>query len=240
MPRVPQVTEVDNRPACPECGEKPPGRFLCAPNKFSLSYYRCYACRYWWPCWDTKIAPTWVMHEADFAPQRLRPRVVGNGQHWIRAASPKQPVFIEVPAAHAAEYADVKIKNYSHTKIKVPRGFGVTYRAILRERGTPTVAEVVDALGLICYQVLPCVVQNEWSSFKRLEAFVWAVTEHLRASDNAVRRHPIPAWAKSLREYRAAVTNGGEIFDVHTIHVPSAFMPRPDQVRCHICQGVHC
>lgn len=83
----------------------------------------------------------------------------------------------------------------------VPRGFGAAYQRVLRDHfsrlsaGEPgkLISEVIDLLGLIGYQASPEQVSN-WDLRRRVEAFVYAVTEHARASDNPVQRHPRPSW----------------------------------------------
>jgi len=83
----------------------------------------------------------------------------------------------------------------------VPRGFGAAYRRVLRDHfarlsaGEPgkLISEVIDLLGLVGYQVSPEQVSS-WNLRKRVEAVVYAGTEHARASDNPVQRHPRPRW----------------------------------------------
>jgi len=83
----------------------------------------------------------------------------------------------------------------------VPRGFGATYRRVIRGHRTLIAAgdlgrlssEVIDGLGLIGYHVTPEQVSS-WDLHRRVEAVVYAVTEHARASDNPVPRHPRPSW----------------------------------------------
>ena len=79
----------------------------------------------------------------------------------------------------------------------VPRGFGAAYQRVIRKHlSLPDVsgsAAVSDLLALIGYQASPEQVSG-WNLRKRVEAVVYAATEHARASDNHVRRHPRPLW----------------------------------------------
>jgi hypothetical protein len=84
---------------------------------------------------------------------------------------------------------------------QVPRGFGAAYRRLLREHlqllgsGEPgkLVSEVIDLLALIGYHVTPEQAAG-WDLRRRVEAVVYAATEHARASDAPVQRHPRPSW----------------------------------------------
>lgn len=83
----------------------------------------------------------------------------------------------------------------------VPRGFGATYRRVLKDHfaliaaGKPgkLITEVVDLLALVGYDATREQVA-EWNLHKRVEAVIYAATEHARASDNPVPRHPRPSW----------------------------------------------
>jgi hypothetical protein len=83
----------------------------------------------------------------------------------------------------------------------VPRGFGAAYRRVLKDHfaliaaGKPgkLISEVVDLLGLVGYDVTREQVAN-WDLRKRVEAVIYAATEHARASDNPVPRYPQPSW----------------------------------------------
>lgn len=83
----------------------------------------------------------------------------------------------------------------------VPRGFGAVYRRTLKDHfaqiaaGKPgtMISEVVDLLALIGYSVTREQVAS-WNLRKRVEAVIYAATEHLRASDNPIQRHPRPSW----------------------------------------------
>ena len=83
----------------------------------------------------------------------------------------------------------------------VPRGFGAAYRRVLkdhfagiaaREPGR-LISEVVGLLSLVGYHATSEQVAA-WDLRRRVEAVVYAATEHLSASDNPVQRHPRPSW----------------------------------------------
>ncbi len=84
---------------------------------------------------------------------------------------------------------------------KVPRGFGAVYRRTLKDHfaliaaGTPgkLISEVIDLLALIGYDATVEQVAD-WDLRRRVEAVIYAATEHARASDNPVQRHPRPSW----------------------------------------------
>lgn len=84
---------------------------------------------------------------------------------------------------------------------RVPRGFGATYRRVLKDHfqliadGKPgkLIGEVIDLLGLVGYSATVEQVAD-WDLRKRVEAVVWAANEHLRASDNPIQRHPPLPW----------------------------------------------
>src|SRR4029077_6197932 len=83
----------------------------------------------------------------------------------------------------------------------VPRGFGAAYQRVLRDHfsqlsaGEPDklISEVIDLLGLVGYQTSLDQVSG-WDLRRRVEAVVYAATEHARASDNPVQRHPRLHW----------------------------------------------
>jgi hypothetical protein len=83
----------------------------------------------------------------------------------------------------------------------VPRGFGAAYQRVLRDHfsqlsaGEPSkfISKVIDLLGLVGYEASLEQVSS-WDLRRRVEAVVYAGTEHARASDNSVRRHPRPRW----------------------------------------------
>ncbi len=83
----------------------------------------------------------------------------------------------------------------------VPRGFGRVYRRFVKEDerniacGTPgkITLDTITILELVGYTSTVHVVAD-WPARKRIEAVIWAATEHARAGDNPVRRFPKPAW----------------------------------------------
>lgn len=82
----------------------------------------------------------------------------------------------------------------------VPRGFGRIYRDAAKAdlawvpSGTPDkISSVIALLGLIGYEA-PREQVAAWDLRRRVEAIVYASTEHARASDNPVQRHPRPSW----------------------------------------------
>lgn len=84
---------------------------------------------------------------------------------------------------------------------EVPRGFGVQYRDAARTqleelgKGKPgeVIGRIRDLLVLIGYEA-PISVVAEWDLRKRVEAEVYALNVHLRASDNPIQVHPKLAW----------------------------------------------
>jgi hypothetical protein len=83
----------------------------------------------------------------------------------------------------------------------VPYGFGKEYRRLALEHiyhyktGKPErlFETVSDILGLVGYEASEEAIKR-WGVRKRVEAQVHASNEHLRASDNPIRRHPRPSW----------------------------------------------
>lgn len=83
----------------------------------------------------------------------------------------------------------------------VPRGFGAVYRRTAKDHlaliaaGKPEaiISEVIDLLSLVGYAATTDQVAG-WDLRKRIEAVIYAATEHARASDNPVPRHPRPHW----------------------------------------------
>lgn len=84
----------------------------------------------------------------------------------------------------------------------VPRGFGRVYRDLVRSededlampRGPGRVIDVViDMLALVGYAATRAQVAD-WLRRQRIEAIAYAATEHARAGDNSVQRHPRPSW----------------------------------------------
>ena len=84
---------------------------------------------------------------------------------------------------------------------RVPRGFGATYYRVLKEHfdlieaGEPgkQISEVIDLLALVGYHATFEQVVH-WDLRRRVEAVVFAATEHASAGDNPVQRHPRPRW----------------------------------------------
>ena len=84
---------------------------------------------------------------------------------------------------------------------RVPRGFGAAYRRVLKDHfkliaaGEPgkLISEVIDLLALIGYEATVEQVAD-WDLRKRVEAVIYAATEHARASDNPIQRHPRLSW----------------------------------------------
>jgi hypothetical protein len=52
---------------------------------------------------------------------------------------------------------------------------------------------VIDLLALVGYHATIAQVAD-WDLRRRVEAVIYAATEHARASDNPVQRHPRPIW----------------------------------------------
>jgi len=84
---------------------------------------------------------------------------------------------------------------------RVPRGFGCAYARAAKDdlalagAGKPgkVIGTVIDLLALVGYTATIAQVAD-WDLRKRVEAIVYAATEHARASDNPVQRHPRLAW----------------------------------------------
>ena len=72
-----------------------------------------------------------------------------------------------------------------------PRGFAAAYKRAAAELATGPVLR--DLLALIGYSASLRTIAR-WPVAKRVEAEVYAVRVHLRASDNPVRVPPRPAW----------------------------------------------
>jgi hypothetical protein len=83
----------------------------------------------------------------------------------------------------------------------VPRGFGAQYRARAKDEdvdlrvGRPgkVIHAIATMLMLVGYEASTAAI-SDWPRRKRVEAFVYAMNEHLRASDNHIQAHPCPAW----------------------------------------------
>lgn len=84
---------------------------------------------------------------------------------------------------------------------QVPRGFGAAYRRVIKDHfawlaaGRPgaVISAVIDLLALIGYAATTAQVAS-WDLRRRVEAVIYAATEHSRASDNPGPRHPRPSW----------------------------------------------
>lgn len=83
------------------------------------------------------------------------------------------------------------------TTWEVPRGFGKEYLRIAKldqELPVRDAAEgLIELLGLVGYTATVAEVM-QWPLFHRVQANVYAANIHMRASDNAVPRHPKPEW----------------------------------------------
>jgi len=83
----------------------------------------------------------------------------------------------------------------------VPRGFGRAYVQAAKDdlalagaaKPGDVIGIVIDLLALIGYYATVEQVAN-WDLRRRVEARIYAATEHARASDNPVQRHPRPSW----------------------------------------------
>lgn len=75
--------------------------------------------------------------------------------------------------------------------LAAPAGFKAVYARIAKAPAEPSVLS--DLLGLIGYAVTPEAVAS-WSLKKRVQGEAYAANEHLRASDNILRKHPRPEW----------------------------------------------
>lgn len=72
-----------------------------------------------------------------------------------------------------------------------PVGFARAYRRVRQRPAAPD--ELSNLLALVGYDAPPDVVAR-WPLDRRVEAEVYAVNAHLRASDNVLRRCPRPEW----------------------------------------------
>lgn len=82
-------------------------------------------------------------------------------------------------------------KRLSETFTSIPKGFRTVYLRTLDNPAPPVV--LVDILALVGIGATEAQVAA-WPLSKQVEAQVWAATEHARASDNPVPRHPKPSW----------------------------------------------
>lgn len=72
-----------------------------------------------------------------------------------------------------------------------PQGFKGAYERAARSPVDPVVLS--DLLALVGYEAKPDAIER-WSLEHRVQAEVYAVNVHLRASDNVMRKHPRPGW----------------------------------------------
>lgn len=78
----------------------------------------------------------------------------------------------------------------------VPRGFGKTYLRVIgswAKDPAEGVRVLPDVLSLVGYEVTSEVVAS-WPLRKRVDAEVWAICVHARASDNPSPVPPRPEW----------------------------------------------
>lgn len=86
-----------------------------------------------------------------------------------------------------------------------PLGFKGAYERAAADPAEPRVLS--DLLALVGYDATPSTIE-QWSLERRVEAEVYAVNVHLRASDNQpMRRHPKPAWMPE--PWTGAITGDG-------------------------------
>lgn len=80
---------------------------------------------------------------------------------------------------------------------QAPRGFGTAYRRLANDfasaESPKVISEVIGLLGIIGYEATYTQVAD-WNLRRRIEAVIYAGTEHAMASDNPVPRHPRPSW----------------------------------------------
>lgn len=84
---------------------------------------------------------------------------------------------------------------------RVPRGFGRAYARAAKDdlalalSGKPgeVIGTIIDLLAIVGYHATVAQVAD-WDLRRRVEAVVYAATEHARASDNPIQRHPRPSW----------------------------------------------
>jgi hypothetical protein len=84
---------------------------------------------------------------------------------------------------------------------RVPRGFGRAYARAAKDdlalaraaKPGEVIGTVIDLLALVGYHATIEQVAD-WDLRRRVEAVIYARTEHARASDNPIQRHPRPSW----------------------------------------------
>lgn len=93
--------------------------------------------------------------------------------------------------ARHGETGPVRVEVCTGEVWDVPRGFGSDYRRRLDPPSEPW--ELITILERVGYTSTPEAVAA-WPLRRRIEAEAYAARVHLRASDNALRAHPKPAW----------------------------------------------
>ncbi len=88
-----------------------------------------------------------------------------------------------------------------------PKGFVAAYKRVAKDMATPE--QLRSILLLVGYDAEESTIAK-WPVPKRVQLEVFAVNQHLRASDNPIRRHPQPAWLP-------APWQGPEVADMLTI-----------------------
>jgi hypothetical protein len=76
---------------------------------------------------------------------------------------------------------------------QVPRGFGAEYQRQAKLQRNALVGQVRDLLLLVGYDAAEEIIAA-WPFRKQVEASVYAVNVHLRASDNILPSYPRPDW----------------------------------------------
>lgn len=72
-----------------------------------------------------------------------------------------------------------------------PKGFAAAYKRVAKDMASP--AQLRSILLLVGYDAEEAAIAK-WPAAKRVQLEVYCVNQHLRASDNPIRRHPHPAW----------------------------------------------
>jgi hypothetical protein len=131
--------------------------------------------------------------------------------------------------------------------IVTPWRFGSEYLRCI-EHYPSGLVDTQHLSSLLCrvgFDVLECVIRNEWTPLQRVEAFVWAARNHLRASDNAVEVPPIPAWIRDWGfpwrgdRHEFAERCKTVFYGAAPTRVAGKFTARDDQILCTECGGVH-
>lgn len=130
--------------------------------------------------------------------RRGTPRDLSKTSSWAKTAS--LPLF-RLRRCREGRMKTTRITVMRGVHWEVPRGFGVQYREAAREqleelsKGKPgeVIGRIRDLLLLIGYEASISTVA-EWDLRKRVEAEVYALNVHLRASDNPIQAHPKLTW----------------------------------------------